>query len=110
MGLNCSHSPQLQALGIEGLLPCLIAQRSLRLNTSGPWDVEIHHASQYGFGQVEDTVVCIQYLGLCSLQGHSRGGVYHGVGDGESGVIIVALERDHEAIRMTGCEVEPNTF
>ena len=105
MGLNGSHSPQLHALGIEGLLSCLIAQRSLRLNTSGPWDVEIHHASQYEFGQVEDTAVCIRYLGLCSLQGHSRGGVYNAVGDGESGLIIVARERDREAICMTGCEV-----
>ena len=105
MGLNGSHSPQLHALGIEGLLPYLITQPSLCLNTSGPWDVEIHHASQYGFGQVEDTAVCIRYLGLCSLQGHSRGGGYHGAGNGESGVIIVARERDREAIRTTGCEV-----
>ena len=105
MGLNGSHRPQLHALGIEGLLPCLIAQRSLPLNTSGLWYVEIHHASQYGYGQVEDMAVCIRYLGLCSLQRHSRGGIYYGAGDGESWVIIVARERDREAIRMTGCEV-----
>ena len=95
----------MHALGIDGLLPCLIAKRSLRLNTSGPWDAEIHHASQYGFRQVEDPAVCIQYLGLCSLEGHNRGGVYHGAGDGESGEVIVVRERDREAIRTTGCEV-----
>ena len=110
IGLNGYHSLQLHAVGIEGLLPCLIAQRSLRLNSSGPWYVVIHHASQSGFGQVEDTAVCIRYLGLCIHQRHSRRGVYHGAGDGESGLIIVAQERDREAICTTGCEVKPNPF
>ena len=102
IGLNGFHSPQLHALGIDGLHPSLITQRSLCLNTSGPWVAEIHHASQYRFRQVEDSAVCIRYLGLCSLEGHGRGGVYHGAEDGESSV-------DHGSNREPRGEVRPQT-